>query len=405
MSIKILSAFVLAFITLNLVSCSQDPAAIGSVFVAKDIINLDSLDSSKDTLLSSSNTYKHIIPLGYSTTLLLGIKDDNVATMLLRFNFSLSDAMKADLRNDSLVVTSAAVQLYQCYTYAAADSTQPVDYTVHSVSPNTTWTSTGFTVDSLPNVLINKNPTDESISSNVPKIFSDSLFQFNISTDLAKSWLLNFANSGTPDNGIVVIPTQNSKKIVGFYALTSSTTVSIPYLVVVVKKPGVYDNDTLKFSTTSDLSVITGNPPQLNPAEDIFVQSSVELESRIKFDLSKVPKNVIINYAELQLTIDLAHSAFGSSNPPDQLTASFITDSTHIDSLSINIIVLTRVGSLYTGNITSYVQNWLSTKINEGIQIRSGTYDTGLELWALKGSNAADPSVRPRLKIIYTNKN
>ena len=65
--------------------------------------------------------------------------------------------MKADLRNDSLVVTSAAVQLYQCYTYAAADSTQPVDYTVHSVSPNTTWTSTGFTVDSLPNVLINKN--------------------------------------------------------------------------------------------------------------------------------------------------------------------------------------------------------------------------------------------------------
>ena len=41
---------------------------------------------------------------------------------------------------------------------------------------------------------------------------------------------------------------------------------------------------------------------------------------------------------------------------------------------------------------------------NEGIQIRAATYDTGLELWALKGSNASDLSKRPRLKIIYTNK-
>ena len=88
----------------------------------------------------------------------------------------------------------------------------------------------------------------------------------------------------------------------------------------------------------------------------------------------------------------------------DQLTANYITDSTHIDSLVQTQVTLNRIGSLYTGNITSYVQNWLSTKINEGIQIRSGTYDTGLELWALKGSNAADRSVRPRLKIIYTYK-
>ena len=392
LSIKILSAIVLTFLMLNLVSCSEDPSSIGSPFVSKDLINLDSLDSFKDTFPQFSYTYKHIIPLGYSSNLLLGIKGNNVATMLLNFNIVVPDSIKTDLLNNALVVSSAKVQLYKSYNYG--DSTAHLDYTVHSI--NTSWTSTGFTIDSLPNLLYDA----ADVSSN--KSFTDTLYQFNLSNDLTLRWLNIYANSQTPDNGVVVIPTQNTSKIVGFYALTSTTDVNIPFLVIVLNKPGVYQNDTLKFSTVADLSVITGNPPQ-NQTEYIFVQSSVELESRVQFNLSKVPQHAIVNYAELQLTIDTTQSVFGSTYS-DQLTANYINDSTHIDSLSTNAVTLNRIGSLYTGNITTYVQNWLSTKINEGIQIRSGTYDTGLELWTLKGSNASEPSKRPRLKIIYTNK-
>jgi hypothetical protein len=341
--------------------------------------------------VSSSITYKHIIPLGFSSTLLLGTKGDNVATMLLSFNIVVPDSIKADLISNAITVSSAVVQLYKNYNYG--DSTANIDYTVHSV--NKPWASTSFTIDSLPNLLYDA----ADVSNN--KSFTDTLCQFNLSNDLTLKWLNIYANGQTPDNGVVVIP-QNSSKIIGFYALTPATDVNIPYLVVVLNKPGVYSNDTLKFSTTSDLSVVSGNIPQ-NQTENIFVQSSIELESRIQFDLSKVPQHAIINYAELQLTIDTTKSVFGSSYS-DQLTASYITDSTRIDSFSVNQITLNRSGSLYKGNITSYVQNWLSTKINEGIQIRSGAYDTGLELWALKGTNASDPSKRPRLKIIYTNK-
>jgi hypothetical protein len=391
LSIKILSAIVLTFIILNFVSCSEDPSSIGSAFLTRDLINLDSLDSFKDTLPQFSYTYKHIIPLGFSSTLLLGAKGDNVATMLLSFNIVVPDSIKTDLLNNALVVSSSTVQLYKNYNYG--DSTAPIDYTVHSV--NSPWTSSGFTFDSLPGL----QHDAEDVSTN--RSFTDTLCQFNLSTALTLKWLNIYANSQTPDNGIVVIP-QNSGKIIGFYALTPATDVNIPYLVVVLNKPGVYSNDTLKFSTTSDLSVISGNIPQ-NPPENIFVQSSSELESRIQFDLSKVPQHAIINYAELQLTIDTTKSVFGSSYS-DQLTAYYITDSTRIDSSSVSQVTLNRSGSLYTGIITHYVQNWLSTKINEGIQIRAGAYDTGLELWALKGTNASDPSKRPRLKIIYTNK-
>jgi hypothetical protein len=392
LSIKILSAIVLAFIVLNFVSCSQDPSAIGSPFLSKDLINLDSLDSFKDTLLSSSSTYKHIIPLDYSSNLLLGIKGNNVATMLLRFNFIIPDSIKADLLTNSLQVTSATVQLYRSYIYG--DSTSTLNYTVGSIKASTPW-ATSFSFDSLSG--IQSDPVTLISTSE-----SDTLYQFSFDPQLAAAWLNNFAAGGTPDNGIEVIP-QNDTKIVGFYALSSVTTVQIPNLRVVLSKPNVYSNDTLNFTTTADVSVVSGNIPVQNQPENIYVQSSVELESRIQFDLSKVPQHAIINYAELQLTIDTTQSIFGSPFT-DQLTAGFITDSTHIDSLSTNFVTLNRVGSLYKGNITSYVQNWLSTKINEGIQIRSGSYDTGLELWALKGSNALTLLVRPRLKIIYTNK-
>lgn len=388
MSIKILSVIVLAFITLNLVSCSDDPSSIGSAFLSRDFVNLDSLDSFKDTLSQSSSTYKSIIPLGFSSTLLLGQKGDNVATMLLNFNIVVPDSIKTDLINNALEVSSATVQLYKNYTYG--DSNAAIDYTVHSITK--TWTSDSLTIDSLSTLTF--DPVD--VSSN--KSFSDTLYQFNLDKTLALQWLNDYAKSLTPDNGVVVIP-QNSNKIVGFYALTSATNVNIPFLTVVLNKPGVYSNDTLKFSTTADASVVSGNIPQ---SENIFVQSSVELESRLKFDLSKVPPHAIINYAELLLTLDSTQSVFG--NPyTDQLLVYFITDTTHIDASSTSQVTLNRSGSVYTGNITSYVQTWLSTKVNNGIQIKASTFAEGLELWALKGSGASDLSKRPRLKIIYTN--
>jgi len=314
--------------------------------------------------------------------------------MLLRFNFIIPDSIKADLLTNSLNIDSATVQLYRSYVYG--DSTSKLNYTVRSIKASAPW-ATGFTIDSLSGIQSQSDPVALISTSE-----SDTLYQFKFDPSLVGTWLNNFAASGTPDNGIMVIP-QNDTKIIGFYALTSVTTVQIPNLRVVLSKPGVYSNDTLNFTTTADVSVVSGNIPAQNQPENIYVQSSVELESRIQFDLSKVPKNAIINYAELQLTIDPVNSVLGSPLT-DQLIAEFITDSTHIDSLSTYPVTLNRVGSLYTGNITLYVQNWLSTKINEGIQIKSGSYDTGVELWALKGSNAADHTLRPRLKIIYTNK-
>ena len=400
MSVKTISFFVLLFVSLTFFSCSNDPSAIGSAYLKGDLITLDSLDSYKDTLPQVSSTYHYSFALGYSSNLLLGQKGNNVASMLMSFNIVLPDSITTELKLNTLNVTNAYVRLYKSYNYG--DSNSVLDYSVHEI--NKTWTSSGYNIDSF-NVWQPGNQYNSAdVGSN--KTASDTMYQFSITNDLALKWLNNIANGLTPDNGILLTPTSTGK-IVGFYALTPTTNVDIPYIYMVVNKPGVY-TDTLAFSTTADLSVVSGAAPQNLQDDYIYAQSSVVLESRLKFDISKLPAHAIVNYAELELTIDTTKSVFG--NPiTDELTARFITDTTHIDSLSTSAVTLTRSGTspVYTGNITYYVQTWLSTnnaKNNLGIQIEPTNYSEGADLWAIYGSKAFDHTKRPRLKITYTNK-
>ncbi len=56
----------------------------------------------------------------------------------------------------------------------------------------------------------------------------------------------------------------------------------------------------------------------------------------------------------------------------------------------------------YSGDITSYVRIWINERRNQGVLLRSGNDIEGLELFALKGSNAINFAERPRIKIVYT---
>ena len=389
--------------SLTLLSCSKDPSAIGVAYLKGDLINLDSLNSypvKPDTLTQVSYSYHYSPALGYSTSLLLGQKGNNVATTLMSFNIVLPDTITAELNAGTIQVSDAIVRLYKSYTFG--DTTLPFDFSAYPITSG--WTSTGFTIDSLSSLQYDKTTN----VFNGPKGHDTLLYTYHMQPSLALTWISNIAAGKLPDNGIVLVPTTSTNRIIGFYALSSSTTVDIPFIDVVLNKvvsgQTVY-TDTLSFSTTADLSVVSGTIPQNTQDDYIYAQSSVALESRLVFDVSKLPKNAIINYAELQLTVDTTKSAFGSSFT-DQLTAKYITDTTHIDSLSTSAVNLTRSVStpVYIGNITYFVQTWLSTKINMGIQIQPYNYTEGVELWTIYGSKAIDPAKRPRLKITYTKK-
>lgn len=391
MSRKILILFI-SLLSIYLSACrSDEPSATGADLLNSDLINLDSLDSYKDTLQQISSSHLASGTLSNSNMLLLGKNNLNEASTLLSFYFGMPDTLLSYISAGSLKVEKSFIKLY--VNYKLGTPTPGFSFTAHKITDN--W-YTGFTIDSLASLGFEPG----NVASNITLTENDSTVAFDVDTALVNSWLVAEASSAIPaDNGILLTP-QSVNGILGFHSITGLSD-NVPTLYVVVSKEGWSSFDTLLFSPAIDLSVVKGSLPSGN-SEDIFIQSGVFINSYLRFDFSKLPEHAIINYAELELTSDTTARVFGYTFT-DALIASLLADSTKKDS-GISNITLSRSGNLYKGNIAAFVQYWISTNTNNGMLLKAGAPLEGADLFAVKGSNAADPVKRPRLKIIYTNK-
>ncbi len=377
---------------LVLYSCNDNPASVGSSLLKNDYLAVQQTDSFKDSLKQSSSYYKRIIPLGASSTLLLGKHNNVQANMLMKFAIGFNDSILTDYSNNKVSITSATVQLITNYFYG--DSTAQFGFSVHKV--NSVWTSLGFDADSLSSLSYNSSNVESNIN------YSDSAASFNLDLSLADTWMKELVDSTyTNDYGIYFIPSSGTNKVVGFSVYTASLT-SASSLTLVLNKPGVY-TDTLVFYPADQTSVVTSTPPT-GISDDIFVQSSVVYNAKLWFDLSSIPKTARINRAELILTNDSTATIKGNSYV-NSLTVFYSKDSTNnlIDTTK-GSFSLDSVNNTFDGNITSFVQNWVNSGINEGVIIQAGGLTGGTELFAIKGSGTPDLALRPRLIVTYTNK-
>ena len=236
------------------------------------------------------------------------------------------------------------------------------------------------------------------ISSN--KEITDTNYVFNIDPAVVLSWMKNAADTSLEKNyGIYLKPVDNSGKVVGFQAFTSTSSQAAK-LTLIIEKTGSYV-DTINGFIFSDVSVVDGDLPLL-PAEDIAVQSSISVNSIIVGDLSIVPEGIVINSAELTIQRDSINTLTGSSFD-NSLKAFFVEDSTAKEVDEGGAFTLSLKDNSYSGDITSYVRIWINEMRNHGVMLRSGDDIEGLELFALKGSTA-NFAERPSLKIVYTVK-
>ena len=380
-------------ISLALYSCSNNPNPIGAQLVGSDLVNVKTLDSYADSLHQTSSYFKSSVNLSSSSYLFLGKKNNAQASALIKFYVSLPDSMNQDLIANNAQVISSIIKLPTGYTFG--DSTASLDFSVHKI--NNPWTSSSYNADNIG--ALSFDPTD--VSSN--RTVTDSLTTFNISNSLSTSWLVAAADSvDSTIYGIYLIPSSGSQKILGYN--TASTTTNIT-LQLIIQKAGTY-TDTVSFSPLQDLSVITGSLPSVNH-EDIVVQSGIEINSKLWFDISKIPSNAVINYADLTLSPDSSAQLFGSTFY-NSLLASNLEDSASAlpdsSSTSLYNVIISLSGNKYVGNVTPIVQKWLSSKNNQGLLLEAEGNLLGLELFALKGSNASDLQLRPRLRITYTTR-
>ncbi len=380
------------FVLVSLIhfSCSDSPSSLGSDLLSQDLINILELDSAKDSLFQSASVYKKVIELSSANRLLLGKKDNIEAGILIKFLIFFADSIKQQLTNNELFVLSAKVEFTKNYTFG--NSTAPIDFSVHKINNN--W-STGFTSDSL--AILTYDANDISFS----KTFSDSINGFNFDTQTALNWLKASADSSIPiDNGLYIKPAMSSEKIVGFQALTIED-LTIPSLKIIIQKTGVY-SDTLSYFPSVDLSVVSGSLPDVG-TENIGIQAGLNSEARLFFDLSSLPKDIVVNYAQLILTVDTIKTITGSSFT-NSVRVNYITDSTNLAIDSTFSLFLDRDANTFKGSVTSFIQRTLIENNNQGLLLSASDKINGVELFAIKGSNAAVFTERPNLQIIYTSK-
>ncbi|MCU0344066.1 MAG: hypothetical protein MUF28_09630 [Ignavibacterium sp.] len=374
-----------------LVSCNDSPTDLGTDFLAQDGVDVLKLDSSIDTIHQSSFSFKNVFPLGGASQLLLGKAENITSHVLLEFVFALPDSIKQELESKSLTILESYVEMNKNYSFG--DLNAEFDYAVYKV--NEPWSSTTFTADSFA-FLEYDNSVDLSFNRSS---LNDTVYSFNLDTALTSSWLQDYIDTSIIfNNGILLSPSANTQKVLGFTAFNVSG-VNDPRLRIVVQKPGAYI-DTLNGFISSDMSIVLGDIPNVG-TENIAIQSSLTSEAKLFFDFSVIPEDVVINYAALTLTLDTTTTKTGSSFV-NRLSV-FLLDDSASNKINFDFLyTLERTGSTFTGEITNIIRAWNNNADNQGILIKSTAELTGLEIYAIKGSNAPIIEQRPRLEIVYS---
>jgi hypothetical protein len=373
-------------------ACNDSPTDIGSELLSQDEIEVLKLDSVTDSLYQESKTFKKVYSLSTASEIYLGKAENLTSHLLLKFVFALPDSIKEDIKNNRLSVLSSWVELVKVYSFG--DSSAAFEYDAFKI--NEFWSSTSFTSDSLQFLDVD----NIDLSSN-PQVKNDSLYSFNLDNTLVSSWLLNNADSSRATNyGILVSPTLNTNKILGFTAYNITAT-NDPRLKVVINKPGVF-TDTITGFISSDLSAIVGDLASVG-SENISVQSGLSAHSKLFFDLSNISTNTVINSAKLTLYSDTVLTKMGK--PYTNVLRVYLFSDSTANEVNINYASsLSKIGNTYSGDVTSIIRAIINGIDNQGLLIKSLNDLSGVDLYVFKGSNATDYTKRPKLEILYSRK-
>ncbi len=389
---KIFGLLFVLISVLLLISCNDSPTDLGSDLLSQDDVQVLKFNSSIDSMNQSSYSFKTNVSLTSADWILLGKAENVTSHMMLKFVFASPDSLQKDLIDNKINVLDSWVELYNVYSFGSQNS--QFDYEAYKI--NQDWSSFSFSADSF--ATLQYDPNDLSSLHNNQ---NDTVYSFHLNPAIAAQWLLSNADTNLAvNNGLLISPKSNTGKILGFMAYNINAT-NDPRLKVVIEKPGVYV-DTLTGYIASDLSVVLGNLPDVG-SDNISVQSSLVSESKIFFDMTSFPSNATINSASLTLTLDTVKTKTGTDFT-NSVRVYLLKDSTTKEINPNYVYTLNRSGNTFTGSITNIIRAINHGIDNQGLLIKAGNELSGVDIFAIKGSNAADKSVRPQLEIVYSRK-
>ena len=389
------SLFALA-LTLIFISCNQDPTSVGSNLIpAQDKIGFKQLDSYQTNLTQRTSYFENKVKLGTANYVLLGKNSYAESSILLLYNIYLPDSLLARIKTGELIVTSATMNMIPRYTIG--DKSAYFDFSVYQI--RSLWSEIGFDRDSLSQLNYDANDVKSGLTT------TDTTITFNLSTNVVSEWLQRKADStSAPKNyGLFFKPKPSSQKILGFRAIEVTSATNESLLHIILERPTTGYKDTVIVSPYEDVHVMTGSLPPVS--SNFYLEGSLTLQSKLFFDLTQLPKNIIISKATLSLNVDSTKTLDGSLQS-DSVLVRVLADSSlnkyTRDSLVTTIVE--RKGNIFSGDIAWMVQKWLNGDANEGVILSLTDETTSAARISFYGSADPNKSLRPKLNIIYLQK-
>jgi len=392
------SLLIVIIISVFLLACNDKPTSIGSdLLPSDDLISFKEYDTRIENIFQKSDSFQKKLKSGSAYKLILGKNSFAESSILIQFNVYLSDSLKQYALNNQLVINSAWVEMP--VTYSLGDSNLPFDFSVHNI--NSPWSPIGFDLDSIP--LLNYDNLDISSSRNI----TDTLVTFNLRTNSVLDWLQAQAdtNSGKKNRGFIMKPTQSTQRFLGFNAVRFIDDTKLPIFNISFITPTNYA-DTISVTAYTDIHIVTGS--LVNNGSDITLQGGLAVQGSLFFDFSTFPKNVIINKAELELWVNSNNTFDGNPQSDSILVRMFKNyDQKTLTADSTVFTLLKREGDKFIGDIGWMVQKWLSDTSSQNNGINLYLYDEleSVAKISLYGSNITDDALKPRLRIVYLQKN
>ncbi|HEY5534696.1 MAG TPA: hypothetical protein VIL99_07175 [Ignavibacteria bacterium] len=388
---SILFLSIISSLVFSVPGCENNPNDLGLSYISPlDTLNKKVLNSRIDTMLiTSTNTLKYI-NTSTSQNLFVGKYQNYESRGLLKFTYFPSGY-------DTFTVVSAKLKIRYNKNYFK-DSLGVTSFNIYKL--NRFVDLSQVTYDSITSSDIGN--TSLGTYSGTP--VDTSLITIPFNTQIISEWIKSANDTSVYKNyGVIFMPDFNSTTIKSFYSTASITGDFGPIIMLVLTNGTKTDTVSLNLSSTTSIS---DAPTSIIPNERILLQSGLSYRGSLKFDLSKLPSNVIINEAYLEFKYDPANSFFLSNSSDKRIAFSMLTDTTLQNSDNLFYYASLIDSVTYSVRLNSIFQRWNSgTAVNYGVQLKNVNDVTEFDKIALYSPLASDVSKRPYLRIFYTIRN
>ena len=378
-----------------LAGCSEEPTEINSPVADLPLAGFTTRDT---TLPALRGTFFRQYSIMDGLVNLLGRNGSYTAYTAIQFTSSAFPV------RDTIAVYSATLALHSLSWYGNPGA--PFEFTVHRI--NRSWSSYTLTWDSV--------QTDfyESLSRGTytGNLIGDTAgISVSLDTAMVREWFATTTTSSTTTFGIVLVPTAATQNAVrGFAVFTNADSTSyFPTLTVIAGSVTGTSRDTSVYNLGQDTFVGTDDHGT-SPSTKLYVQGGVHFRSALQFDLSSIPRGAILNSAVLSLDMDNSASHIAKFVTDTALAAHLLGDSTTFTNFSSEDATtfgrrVAGSATTFSFNIRTAAQSWVRGP-NYGILIRvpSAREFSTPDLYVFHDVTATTPSLRPRLRILYSIK-